>query len=100
MLRGVGLKLIVLASSGATLCSPHGELDTSYYVELARKVAHEAAGSNRAFFVSPFMFSSSALSSVERDSLMVARIAQIVFGTAAVGFLYSPRASVRERVAG
>ena len=100
----LAVKLIVLAQLGShPLLQPHGELDTSYYVELARKVAHEGPlAVTEPFFVSPlYVFFLALVFGLSGDSLMVARIAQIVFGTAAVGFLYlTARQWFGERVAG
>jgi Flp pilus assembly protein TadD len=87
----LAIKAITLAQLGNhPLLQPHGELDTTYYVELARKVAHSGPlAVAEPFFVSPlYVFFLALVFKVSGDSLMAARIVQIMLGTAAVAFLY------------
>lgn len=87
----LAVKGIVLAQLGNhPLLQPHGELDTSYYVELAQKVAHGGPlAVAEPFFVSPlYVFFLALVFKVSGESLMAARVVQILLGTAAVALLY------------
>ena len=99
----LAVKAIVLAQLGShPLLQPHGELDTVHYVELAQKVAHEGPMAvAEPFFVSPlYVFFLALVFKLSGDSLMAARIVQILLGTAAVAFLYlTARQWFSERVA-
>lgn len=72
------------------LLQPHGDLDTARYVDLARQVA--SAGPlavPEPFFLSPlYVYFLAAVFSI-RDSLLLARIVQVLLGTAAVGFVFA-----------
>ncbi len=84
------------------LLQPQGELDTTYYVELAQKVAHGGPlAVAEPFFVSPlYVFFLALTFKVTGDSLMAARFIQILLGTAAVAFLYlTARQWFSERIA-
>ena len=85
------IKGAVLAQLGHhPLLQPHGELDTAYYVELARKVADGGPSAVAApFFVSPlYVFFLALVFKGSGGSLLAARIVQILLGTAAVALLY------------
>jgi len=85
------VKLTVLAQLGGhPLLQPHGELDTTYYVELARRVAGGGPlAIPEPFFVSPlYVFFLATVFSVSGSSLVAARFVQILLGTTGVGLLY------------
>jgi 4-amino-4-deoxy-L-arabinose transferase-like glycosyltransferase/Tfp pilus assembly protein PilF len=84
------IKAAVLAQLGGhPLLQPHGELDTAYYVDLARRVADGGPLAIReAFYLSPlYVFFLAAIFALG-GSLFAARLAQILLGTAAVSLLY------------
>ncbi len=85
------VKSVVLVQLGNhPLLQPHGELDTAYYVDLAKKVAHAGPMAvAEPFFVSPlYVFFLALVFSLTGDSLMAARVVQILLGTAAVALVY------------
>ena len=98
----LAVKATVLVQLGHhPLLQPHGDLDTTHYVELARQIAAGGPLAVReAFFVSPlYVYFLAAVFSV-RESLLAARIVQILLGTAAVVLTYSlARRWFDERVA-
>jgi tetratricopeptide (TPR) repeat protein len=85
------IKGVVLAQLGNhPLLQPHGELDTTYYVELAQKVAHGGPlAVAEPFFVSPlYVFFLALVFKLSGGSLTAARAVQVLLGTAAVALLY------------
>ena len=86
------VKCAVLAQLGNhPLLAPHGELDTAYYVDLARRVA---AGGPLAvtepFAVSPlYVFYLAGVFKLTGGSLLAARFLQVLLGSAAVGLLHA-----------
>jgi hypothetical protein len=87
----LAIKGVVLAQLGDhPLLQPHGELDTTYYVELAQKVGHGGPlAVAEPFFVSPlYVFFLALVFKLSGGSLMAARVVQVFLGTAAVAFLY------------
>ena len=82
---------MALAQLGShPLLQPHGELDSSYYVKLARMVAQGGPlAVAEPFFVSPlYVFFLALVFKVSSGSLMAARVVQILLGTAAVAPVY------------
>ena len=80
---------VLVQLGGHPLLQPHGELDTTYYVELARRVAAGGPLAVRdAFFVSPLYVYFLAAVFAVHQSLAAVRVVQIGLGTAAVGFVY------------
>jgi tetratricopeptide (TPR) repeat protein len=85
------IKAIVLFQLGGhPMLQPHGELDTSFYVELAGKIALGGPlAVAEPFVVSPlYVFFLALVFKGSGTSLLAARILQILLGTAATGFLY------------
>lgn len=102
LVAALAVKATVLAQLGGhPLLQPHGDLDTTYYIELGRRVAGGGPlAITEPFSVSPlYVYFLAAVFRVH-DSLLAARIVQILLGTAAVGFLYlTARQWFDERVA-
>ena len=84
------VKATVLAQLGShPLLQPHGSLDTTSYIELARRVAGGGPlAITEPFFVSPLYVYFLALIFSLGGSLMAARVAQILLGTVAAGLVY------------
>jgi tetratricopeptide (TPR) repeat protein len=83
------LKLLVLLQlKGHPLTQPDAGLDTTAYVELARRVlAGDWALGPGLYYVSPFYIYVLALSLAAFRSYTAVRVLQIVLGTAAIGLL-------------
>lgn len=73
------------------LLQPAGELDTAYYVALAREVAAgDLSAGGRAFVVSPlYVYVLAAVFAASGGSLLVAKVVQIALGAAAVGLVFA-----------
>ena len=84
------VKAAVLAELGShPLLQPHGNLDTTSYIDLARRVAEAGPlAIPEPFFVSPLYVYFLALIFSLGGSLMAARVVQILLGTAAAGLVY------------
>jgi tetratricopeptide (TPR) repeat protein len=99
----LAVKAVALAQLGNhPLLQPLGELDTAYYVELAKKVAQGGPlAVAEPFFVSPlYVFFLALVFKISGGSLMAARIGQILLGTMAMVFLYlTARQWFSERIA-
>lgn len=86
----LSVKVTVLAQlHDHPLLQPHGELDATYYVDLANAIAARGPrGVGEPLFVSPlYVFFLAAIFSAG-GGLLAARVAQIVLGTAAVWLIY------------
>jgi tetratricopeptide (TPR) repeat protein len=85
------VKLIVLLQFwDHPLLQPHGELDTAYYVALARRIAEEGLlAPIGAFFVSPLYVYFLAAIFAAGGSLFAAQLVQIALGAGAVGLLFA-----------
>jgi tetratricopeptide (TPR) repeat protein len=85
----LAIKAIVLAQLGDhPLLQPLGELDSAFYVQLARSVAADGLlAGGEPFFVSPlYVYFLGAIFAVG-GSIETARIVQVVLGSAAVGLI-------------
>jgi 4-amino-4-deoxy-L-arabinose transferase-like glycosyltransferase/thioredoxin-like negative regulator of GroEL len=91
LLATLAVKATVLAQLGEhPLLQPHGELDTSYYIELAQRIASGGVlAVPEPFVVSPLY--AYLLAAVFRlgGSVLAAQVLQILLGTAAVGLLFA-----------
>jgi Flp pilus assembly protein TadD/4-amino-4-deoxy-L-arabinose transferase-like glycosyltransferase len=90
LVAAFAVKAIVLGQLGEhPLLQPHGDLDTTHYIDLARRVANGGPLAIREpFFVSPlYVFFLAAVFRMG-GALFAARVVQIVLGTAAVGLLF------------
>jgi tetratricopeptide (TPR) repeat protein len=76
---------------GHPLLQPAGELDTAYYVALAREVAAgDLSAGGRAFVVSPlYVYVLAAVFAATGGSLLAAKVVQIALGAAAVGLVFA-----------
>lgn len=85
----LAVKAIVLAQlHDHPLLQPHGDLDTAYYLELARRVADDGPLAIREpLFVSPLYVYFLAVVFAAGGSPLAAKILQIGLGTAAVGLV-------------
>ena len=85
------VKFIVLAQLGEhPLLQPHGDLDTAYYIDLARRVvAGGPLAIHEPFFVSPLYVFFLAAVFRAGGTVSAARLIQILLGTAAVGLLFA-----------
>src|SRR5919106_138967 len=85
------VKLVVLLRLwDHPLLQPHGELDTAYYVALARRLAEEGPlAPIGAFFVSPLYVYFLAAVFALGGTLFAAQVVQISLGSAGVGMLYA-----------
>jgi Flp pilus assembly protein TadD/4-amino-4-deoxy-L-arabinose transferase-like glycosyltransferase len=85
------VKLAVLMQLGDhPLLQPHGELDTAYYVDLARRIAAEGVlAPIGAFFVSPLYVYFLAAVFEAGGSLLAAQLIQIGLGAVAVALLFA-----------
>lgn len=81
----------LLQLHGHPLLQPAGELDTAYYVALAREVAAgDLSAGGRVFFVSPlYVYVLAAVFAATGGSLLAAKIVQIALGAAAVGLVFA-----------
>ena len=81
----------LLQLHGHPLLQPAGELDTAYYVALARDVAAgDLSAGGRVFFVSPlYVYVLAAVFATTGGSLLAAKVVQIVLGAAAVGLVFA-----------
>lgn len=81
----------LLQLHGHPLLQPAGELDTAYYVALAREVAAgDLSAGGRVFFVSPlYVYVLAAVFAATSGSLLAAKVVQIVLGAAAVGLVFA-----------
>lgn len=96
------VKATVLAQLGGhPLLQPHGELDTTYYIELGQQVASSGPlAITEPFFISPLYVYFLAGVFKAGGSLMAVKVVQILLGTAAVGLLcLTTRQWFGERVA-
>lgn len=81
--------LVVFQLKDHILLQPDAGLDTSVYLELARRAASGDLGLGPGlYFVSPLYIYFAALVVFLTDSIAAIRIVQIAFGTAAVGLLW------------
>jgi tetratricopeptide (TPR) repeat protein len=90
LVAAFSIKATVLVELGGhPLLEPHGDLDTTRYIELARKVASGGPlAVTEPFFLSPlYVYFLAAVFSVS-DSLTAVKIVQILLGTVAAGLLY------------
>jgi Tfp pilus assembly protein PilF/4-amino-4-deoxy-L-arabinose transferase-like glycosyltransferase len=90
IVAAAAIKLIVLAQLHAhPLLQPRGDLDTTYYVELAERVAAGDINLGGApFFVSPlYVYVLGAIFAVFGKSLLAAQCVQVFGGVAAVGLI-------------
>ena len=86
------MRVIVLAQLyDHPLLAPRGELDSGYYLALARQVADgDLLVGYRVFFVSPlYIYVLGALLAASGGSVLVAQAAQVALGAAAVGLVYA-----------
>jgi Tfp pilus assembly protein PilF len=84
------VKLIVLAQlHGHPLLQPRGDLDTTYYVELAERVAGGDINlGGEPFFVSPlYVYVLGLIFAVFGKSLLAAQFIQVIGGVVAVGLI-------------
>jgi Tfp pilus assembly protein PilF/4-amino-4-deoxy-L-arabinose transferase-like glycosyltransferase len=84
------VKLIVLAQLHAhPLLQPRGDLDTTYYVELAERVAGGDINlGGEPFFVSPlYVYVLGVIFAIFGKSLLAAQIVQVIGGIVAVGLI-------------
>lgn len=86
----LAIKTVVLLQLGNhPLLQPQGDLDTAKYVELARQIAAGGPLAIREpFFLSPLYVYFLAAVFAAGGSLAVARVVQILLGSAAVGLVY------------
>jgi 4-amino-4-deoxy-L-arabinose transferase-like glycosyltransferase/cytochrome c-type biogenesis protein CcmH/NrfG len=86
----LAVKATVLAQLHAhPLLQPHGELDSTYYIELAQKIAGGGPlAMTEPFFVSPLYVFFLAAVFRAGGSLLAAKIVQILLGTVAVALVY------------
>jgi tetratricopeptide (TPR) repeat protein len=92
MAAALALKAVALVQlHGHPLLQPAGELDTAYYVALAREVAAgDLSAGGRAFFVSPlYVYVLAAVFAATGGSLLAARLVQVALGAAAVGLIFA-----------
>jgi len=84
------VKLVVLLQlHDHPLLQPHGEMDTAYYVELARRIAdHGVLSVREPFVVSPLYVFFLAAVFYSGGGLLAAKVLQVALGTAAVWLLF------------
>ena len=90
IVAATAIKLIVLAQLHAhPLLQPRGDLDTTYYVELAERVAGGDINlGGEPFFVSPlYVYVLGVIFAVFGKSLLAAQVVQMIGGIGAVGVI-------------